>query len=106
MELKNSQISFIVNDLHKKGLVYEPLEEEIIDHFCCMIEDYMESGMSFGDAYKKALNSFGSSKELKETQQQTIIEMSVRFRNRRSIHDSQRSPVRSQAPHTEYSCPK
>ncbi|MFC2124582.1 ABC transporter permease [Bacteroidota bacterium] len=72
MELKNSQISYIVKDLHKKGLVYEPLEEEIIDHFCCIIEDYMKSGLAFGDAYKKALLSFGRSEEIINTQQQTI----------------------------------
>jgi len=72
MDLKSNQIDYIINDLHKKGLVYEPLEEEIIDHFCCMIERYMESGLNFGDAYRKALHSFGKSKEIINTQQQAI----------------------------------
>ena len=72
MDLKSNQIDYIINDLHKKGLVYEPLEEEIIDHFCFMIERYMESGLNFGDAYRKALHSFGKSKAIIDIQQQTI----------------------------------
>lgn len=72
MDLKRNQIDYITDDLRKKGLVYEPLEEEIIDHISCMIERYMESGLSFGDAYRKALNSFGKSRAIINTQQQTI----------------------------------
>jgi len=85
MELSNSQIHYIVDDLHKKGLVYEPLEEEILDHICCMIENDLATGMTFGDAYIKALKSFGKSQEIRNTQQQTIQESNknskVMFKN-------------------------
>ncbi len=72
MKLKESQIEFIIRDLNERGLVYEPLRDEIVDHICAMIEEEMESGIRFGEAYGKALKQFGAVRELDKIQQQII----------------------------------
>jgi putative ABC transport system permease protein len=73
MELKKSQINYIIADLHRRGLVYQPLEEELLDHVCTMVEEKMESGMRFMEAYQAALALFGNEQEIENIQQQTLF---------------------------------
>ena len=72
MKLKNSQVEFIISDLKARGLVYQPLQDEIVDHICSMIEQEMDQGMRFREAYHKSLRLFGKNDELDEIQKLTI----------------------------------
>lgn len=72
MQLTNEHIDYIIKDLHYRGLVYEGLEDEIIDHVCSGVEAEMESGRKFLDAYRQVIKSFGNTPGLQETQRQTI----------------------------------
>jgi putative ABC transport system permease protein len=72
MELKKSQIQFIISDLQRRGLVYQPLEEEMVDHICTMVEEKMESGMRFKEAYQSVLLLFGNDREIENIQQQSL----------------------------------
>jgi putative ABC transport system permease protein len=45
-------------DLERRGLVYPPLREEIVDHLSEAVEVEMAAGLSFADAYQKVLASF------------------------------------------------
>jgi putative ABC transport system permease protein len=72
MELKRSQIDFILADLHRRGLVYQPLEEEMTDHICSVVEEKMEGGMRFMEAYQATLALFGGEEEIKTIQQQSF----------------------------------
>ncbi len=72
MKLKESQIDFIIKDLNEKGLIYQPLHDEIVDHVCTLIEDEMGKGNRFNEAYRKSLKQFGVQSELDKIQQQII----------------------------------
>jgi hypothetical protein len=56
--LKQEQIEWMQADLERRGLVYPPLREEIVDHLCEAVEAEMAAGLSFADAYRKVLASF------------------------------------------------
>ncbi len=72
MKLKKSQILFIIADLNRKGLLYQPLKEEITDHIYIMVEENMERGMRFMEAYRSSLSRFGNEKDFIDIQQQSI----------------------------------
>lgn len=71
--LTNEHISFIVKDLHRRGLVLEGLHAEVVDHVCSAVEARMAKGGCFGDAYRDVINEFGNSAGLRAAQQQTLI---------------------------------
>ncbi|HLF35140.1 MAG TPA: ABC transporter permease [Cyclobacteriaceae bacterium] len=73
MKLKASQVEYIHEDLLKRGLVYEPFREEILDHVCAMLEEKLEGGEKFQDAYANVLKSFGPDHELNRIQYNTLI---------------------------------
>lgn len=58
MRLKGSQIEFIEQDLRDRGIVYNDLHEDMVDHICSTVEEGMSNGASFGDAYHEALKPF------------------------------------------------
>ncbi|MEZ4943907.1 MAG: ABC transporter permease [Cyclobacteriaceae bacterium] len=58
MKLKNSQIDFIEQDLRDKGILFDDLREDLVDHICCEVEQKMEEGMTFMDAYLNAVAPF------------------------------------------------
>jgi putative ABC transport system permease protein len=72
MTLTNDHISYIVKDLHYRGLVYDGLQEELIDHICTAVEERMEEGKKFLDAYHQVLRSFGNTSGLRKIQHQTL----------------------------------
>lgn len=56
--LKQSQVQFVEDELHRKGITYDPLHEDLVDHICCEIELHMHSGYSFMDAYHIVIQQF------------------------------------------------
>lgn len=60
MRLKESQIEFIEQDLRDRGIIYHELHEDLVDHICSAVEERMNSGASFGDAYHEALKPFST----------------------------------------------
>ena len=72
MKLKESQIEFIIRDLRERGLIFQPLHDEIVDHVCTMIETELDKGLHFRDAYRKVLGEFGPKNELDTIQQQIV----------------------------------
>ena len=56
--LKASQVKWIEEDLADRGLHYEPLREDLLDHICIRVEALMEEGEDFPTAYAKALQDF------------------------------------------------
>jgi putative ABC transport system permease protein len=69
--LKEEQIEFIRRDMERRGLLYPPLREEIVDHVCNAIESQLNSGVPFMDAYRQVLSGFGP-QGLSELNNQTI----------------------------------
>lgn len=75
MELTTEQISFISEDIRKRGITMDDLAESLVDHICCAIENDTET--DFYTSYLKALEAFGEN-GLKETQQNTILLLTLK----------------------------
>src|ERR1044072_613150 len=79
MRLNERHIDFIVKDLHRRGLVVDDLEDEIIDHVCSAVEARMQNGERFVEAYEHVIISFGNTGGLQQTQKETLH--TIMFRN-------------------------
>ncbi len=71
-DIVDTNIDVIRKDIINRGLTYEPLIDDIVDHLCCMVEEKMEEGNSFKKSYREAINSIGENR-LPEIQHQTLI---------------------------------
>ncbi|MEQ9593643.1 MAG: ABC transporter permease [Cyclobacteriaceae bacterium] len=60
MKLKGSQVEFIEEDLLRRGISFENLREDLVDHICSEVENRMESGTPFMDAYREAIRPFSA----------------------------------------------
>jgi hypothetical protein len=52
--LTDERIDFIVNQINNSQIDSEELKEDLVDHFCCVIEDYLRQGKSFKESYNTA----------------------------------------------------
>ncbi len=43
-------------DLVSRGLTYNRLLDDLLDHVCCMVEEYMEEGADFESSYSQVLD--------------------------------------------------
>ena len=73
MKLNELQVIYIQEQLKKKGLDYQPLEDEILDHFCCKVEEEMGSGQKFIDAFQKVTASSFDEKQIQKVQTDTQL---------------------------------
>jgi len=69
-KVTEEHIDFIINDLKSKGIVLKDLQENIVDHVCCLAETELPDSGSFETHYKKIIPRFFN-QELKELQQET-----------------------------------
>lgn len=69
--LTKQQIEQIENDVRKADIYYSHLSNDLIDHICCDIENLMEQGYIFHEAYKKVQQRIGY-KGLKQIQNDTF----------------------------------
>lgn len=72
MKLTADHISYIIRDLHYRGIVHDALENELTDHLATCVENEMASGKNFIEAYHHVLRSFGHTSGLRQIQRQTI----------------------------------
>lgn len=70
--LSDEEIKFIRNDVENCGISYSHLEEELIDHICCMVEEYLDEGYNFDAAYSR-VKKYISFDTLKDIEIQTLI---------------------------------
>ncbi len=78
--LSYSEVAFIINDLKKRGLFYDNLSEDVIDHICTSVEFRVDEGERFAEAYHRVIDEFGDSSGLIELQKQTIQATNLNFR--------------------------
>lgn len=72
MTLIDSQIDFILSDIKRRGVVSSALQEEVLDHICCLMEERFPKD-DFQTAYQKALTSLGSLKALQHRTTDVIL---------------------------------
>lgn len=54
--ISEEQRNIVKGLLELQGVTFKPLQEEMIDHICCDVEDRMTQGVSFDDALRSVLH--------------------------------------------------
>jgi len=70
--ITDSQIDFILEDLSARGLTMKSLQEDILDHVCCIIERELKEQDGFERLYSETIEGFYK-KSLSEIQEETIL---------------------------------
>lgn len=52
--ITDAQFSFISQKIKQSGIVEKEIQDDLIDHFCCLVENEMQRGSSFEEAYNYA----------------------------------------------------
>lgn len=68
----DAEIDFIREDIRRRGVFTESLQENLLDHLCCFIEEQPDDGQPFGEIYRRALEAFGHN-GLQEVQDETLF---------------------------------
>ncbi|MCX6261930.1 MAG: DMT family transporter, partial [Bacteroidia bacterium] len=83
-ELSIQNIERVTSDVKKQEIVFSHLFDELIDHICCDIENEMQDGLTFYEAYNKVKQKMGS-RRLKEIQEETLYAVDTKYRNMKNI---------------------
>jgi hypothetical protein len=70
-ELTEPQIDLISAYIKQHGVAHDELHDDLLDHVCTSIENLMDQGHSFEDAFQQTIKLFGPG-GLKQVQQQTF----------------------------------
>jgi len=69
--LTDKQIDYILSDIRARGVEMESLQQDLLDHVCCIIENNLEVGGDFEGFYATAIKTFYKN-ELREIEEETI----------------------------------
>jgi len=70
-QLTEKQIDFIIDDIRARGVEMESLQNDLLDHLCCLVEQKLEASGDFEQFYYSIIQTFYI-KELKEIESETI----------------------------------
>lgn len=70
--ITDEQVDFILEDIKANGVILEDLQNNLLDHICCIIEHEMPEGETFEQFYRQILPRFFKT-SLKEIQEETEI---------------------------------
>jgi hypothetical protein len=68
----DAQIEYILNDIKQRGVEMEDLQQNLLDHVCCMLEQNCKNDKDFETEYEKAIKQFFKT-ELWEIEEETIL---------------------------------
>jgi hypothetical protein len=71
-------------DLLSRGLTYDRLIDDMLDHVCCMVEERMDAGEDFESSYNQVLDSIGE-KRLPEIQHQTLLNLDKKYQRMKNF---------------------
>ena len=74
----------IRSDLVRLGLTYDRLIDDMLDHVCCMVEEYMDQGSDFESSYHQVIDSIGE-KSLPEIQHQTLLNLDKKYQRMKNF---------------------
>ncbi len=80
----DEKVEWIESDLISRGLNYDSLREDILDHICCMLEESMDTGKDFDSSYSEILESIGDMR-LQEIEHQTLLELDQKFQKMKKL---------------------
>jgi hypothetical protein len=78
-ELSLQHIDQISRDISRQEITFSHLLEDLIDHVCCDVENEMQDGLDFSEAYRKVKQKMGS-RRLKEIQEETLYLVDTKYR--------------------------
>ena len=70
--LTDEQVRFILEDIRRNGIVTEELQQDLLDHICCVIEAEMSAESNFEEFYRRILPRFFK-RNLREIQEETTL---------------------------------
>jgi hypothetical protein len=70
--LNDKQIDFILNDISARGVEMESLQQNLLDHICCVIEQNLEADGDFESFYQKTIKTFYKD-ALWEIEEETLL---------------------------------
>ena len=76
--LSDKQVNQIYDLLVSRGISYEYLRDELLDHLCCLVEHRMENGAQFHVALNEAEEEFGPM-GIKRTQEATLYLLTLKL---------------------------
>ena len=79
-DLSLHNIDQISNDVRREEITFSHLLEDLIDHICCDVEYEMQAGLDFYQAYQKVKQKMGSSRRIKEIQEETLYSVDSKYR--------------------------
>ena len=79
-ELSIQNIERISRDVKKQEIIFSHLFDELIDHICCDVENEMQDGLTFPEAYSKVRQKIGS-RRIKEIQEETLYAVDTKYRH-------------------------
>lgn len=56
--LNDKQIDYILNDISARGVGMESLQQNLLDHICCIVEQNLEDDGDFESFYEKTIRTF------------------------------------------------
>jgi len=71
-QLNDQQITFILDDIRARGIDTDSLQQSLLDHICCIIEQNLEENGDFGEFYQTVIRTFYK-KELREIEDETAL---------------------------------
>ncbi len=78
-ELSLYNIDQISNDVRNQEITFSHLLDELIDHICCDVEQEMQNGLEFSEAYRRVIHKMGS-RRIKEIQEETLYAVDTKYR--------------------------
>ena len=70
--INDQQIDYILSDIGARGVEMESLQQNLLDHVCCIIENNLEENGDFESFYKKTIQTFYKD-ELWEIEEETLL---------------------------------
>jgi len=71
-QISDKQIDYIFNDISARGVEMESLQQNLVDHICCIIEQNLETNGDFEDFYQKTIKTFYKD-ALWEIEEETLL---------------------------------
>jgi hypothetical protein len=78
-DLNLQNIDQITRDIVKQEITFSHLLDDLIDHLCCDVENEMQKGLNFTEAYRSVKQKMGS-RRLKEIQEETLYAVDTKYR--------------------------
>ena len=78
-DLTSANIEIIIAEVSKANISFSHLRDELIDHICCEVENEMQNGISFENAFEKVKKIIGN-KGLKKVQENTLFLIDKKYR--------------------------